>query len=119
MLSAEGVDKENSVPLGRMSPFFIEKALKSLSRNIVDIKKMRSGDLLLKCTSEVDCTSILNAREMMGTKISATLHKTLNVCRGVISVSELIDVPAEDILLNHKDQAAIDVRKITFRKISK
>ncbi|XP_064462041.1 uncharacterized protein LOC135372332 [Ornithodoros turicata] len=99
-----------------MSPFFIEKAVASLSKNVTEIKRMRSGDLLLKCVSERDSKTILNATEMMGHKISASLHKTLNTCRGVISLSELIDVPAEDILVNLKDQQVIDVRKIKIRR---
>ncbi|XP_064462125.1 uncharacterized protein LOC135372449 [Ornithodoros turicata] len=99
-----------------MSPFFIEKAVASLSKNVTGTKRMRSGDLLLKCVSERDSKTILNATEMMGHKISASLHKTLNTCRGVISLSELIDVPAEDILVNLKDQQVIDVRKIKSRR---
>ncbi|XP_064464703.1 uncharacterized protein LOC135376022 [Ornithodoros turicata] len=99
-----------------MSPFFIEKAVASLSKHIPEIKRMRSGDLLIKCTSETDCETILNTHEMLGKGISASLHKTLNTSRGVIAVSELIDVPVEEILLNLKDQDVIDVRKIKIRK---
>ncbi|XP_064475477.1 uncharacterized protein LOC135389350 [Ornithodoros turicata] len=99
-----------------MSPFFIEKAVASLSKYITEIKRIRSGDLLVKCTNEIDCERILNTHEMMGKKISASLHKTLNTCRGVIAVSELIDVPVEEILENLKDQDVIDVRKIKIRK---
>ncbi|XP_064475742.1 uncharacterized protein LOC135389638 [Ornithodoros turicata] len=99
-----------------MSPFFIEKAVASLSKHVTEIKRMRSGDLLIKCTSETDCDTILNAHDMLGKRISASLHKTLNTSRGVISVSELIDVPVEEILINLKDQDVIDVRKIKIRK---
>ncbi|XP_064465286.1 uncharacterized protein LOC135376727 [Ornithodoros turicata] len=99
-----------------MSPFFVEKAVSSLSNHITEIKKLRSGDLLIKCTSETDCKKILNAREMLDIPICASLHKTLNTCRGVIAVAELIDVPVEEILENLKEQAVIDVRKLKIRK---
>ncbi|XP_064465416.1 uncharacterized protein LOC135376915 [Ornithodoros turicata] len=52
----------------------------------------------------------------MGTKISASLHKSLNSSRGVVSLREPIDVPPEEILENLKDQNVIDVRKIKIRK---
>ncbi|XP_064461770.1 uncharacterized protein LOC135371732 [Ornithodoros turicata] len=99
-----------------MSSFFIEKAVASLSKNVKEIKRLRSGDLLLQCTSEADCERILNTQEMHGIKISATLHRTLNTCRGVVSLAELIDVPSEEILENLKSQKVIDVRKIKIRK---
>ncbi|XP_064475572.1 uncharacterized protein LOC135389455 [Ornithodoros turicata] len=105
-----------TVPLGKMSPFFIERAVTSLSTNISEIKKLRSGDLLIKCTSEADCEQILDAREMLDIQIAASLHKTLNSCRGVVAVPELIDVPVEEILANLKEQQVIDVRKIKIRK---
>ncbi|XP_064462720.1 uncharacterized protein LOC135373450 [Ornithodoros turicata] len=98
-----------------MSPFFIEKAVASLSKNVTEIKRPRSGDLLLKCTSEADCERILNTQQMLGIKIS-TLHRTLNTSRGVVSLAELIDVPSEEILENLKSQKVIDVRKIKIRK---
>lgn len=116
LTSSDQAGEKKATPLGKMSPFFIEKAVKSLSANITEVKKMRSGDILLKCTSEADCNRILNATEMMGTKISASLHKSLNTSRGVIAVSELIDVPVEEILENLKEQGVIDVYKIKIRR---
>ncbi|XP_064482594.1 uncharacterized protein LOC135395290 [Ornithodoros turicata] len=100
-----------------MSLFFIKKAVASLSKNVKEIKRLRSGDLLLQCTSEADCERILNTQEMHGMKISATLHRTLNTCRGVVSLAELIDDPSEEILENQKGQKVIGVRKIKIRKI--
>ncbi|XP_064456868.1 uncharacterized protein LOC135367496 [Ornithodoros turicata] len=99
-----------------MSPFFVEKGVSSLSNHITEIKKLRSGDLLIKCTSVKDCQQILTTTEMLGIPISASLHKTLNTCRGVVAVAGLIDVPVEEILANLKEQAVIDVRKLKIRK---
>ncbi|XP_064475513.1 uncharacterized protein LOC135389389 [Ornithodoros turicata] len=77
---------------------------------------MRSGDLLLKCTSQADCEKILSTHDMLGTKIAASYHKTLNTSRGVIAVPELIDVPEEEILTNLKEQGVTNVRKLKIRK---
>ncbi|XP_064475771.1 uncharacterized protein LOC135389668 [Ornithodoros turicata] len=117
VLSSTSSEEEKRVPLGKMSPFFIEKAVSSLSKNITEIKKLRSDDLLIKCTSEADCKKILNTREMLDVPISASLHKTLNTCRGVVAIAELMmDVPVEEILMNLKEQAVIDVGKLKIRK---
>ncbi|XP_064461699.1 uncharacterized protein LOC135371642 [Ornithodoros turicata] len=77
---------------------------------------MRSGDLLLKCTSQADCEKILSTHDMLGTKIAASYHKTLNTSRGVIAVQELIDVPEEEIFTNLKEQGVTNVRKVKIRK---
>ncbi|XP_064464834.1 uncharacterized protein LOC135376169 [Ornithodoros turicata] len=52
----------------------------------------------------------------MGVKIAASMHKTLNTCRGVISVFELVDVPPEEFLMELRDQDVVDVRKIKICK---
>ncbi|XP_064462242.1 uncharacterized protein LOC135372676 [Ornithodoros turicata] len=52
----------------------------------------------------------------MGVKIAASMHKTLNTCKGVISVFELVDVSPEEILMEMMDQDVVDVRKIKIRK---
>ncbi|XP_064462925.1 uncharacterized protein LOC135373766 [Ornithodoros turicata] len=96
-----------------MSPFFIEKVVASLSKNVTEIKRLRSGDLLLKRTWAADCEL---THEMVGIKISPVLHRALITCRGVVSLAELIDVPSEKILENLKTQKVIDVRKIKIRK---
>lgn len=80
VLTAAGVENEKSVLLCKMSPFFIEKAVASLFMSIVENKK-RSGDLLLKRSSEADCKSIHNPHVLTSKKIAASLHMTLNMCR--------------------------------------
>ncbi|XP_064475778.1 uncharacterized protein LOC135389675 [Ornithodoros turicata] len=99
-----------------MSLFFIEEAVAPLSKNLTEIKRLRSGDLLLKCTSEADCERILSTQQMFGINITSTLHRTLNTCRGAVPLAELIDLPSEEILENLKSQKVMDVRKIKVRK---
>lgn len=103
-------------PLGKMSPFFIQKAISSLLSNIKEIKKMSSGDLLVKCPTKHDCDLLLSTTNLLGKEVSASLHKALNTSRGVISMDELVSVPEEEILEGLKGEGVIEVRKIKIRK---
>lgn len=55
---------------------------------------------------------------MMGHKISAALRKTSNKHHGVVTVTEVMDVPVEEILESLKIQGVIDVRRIKIRENS-
>lgn len=39
LTSSDQAGEKKATPLGKMSPFFIEKAVKSLSANITEVKK--------------------------------------------------------------------------------
>ncbi|GBN69331.1 hypothetical protein AVEN_36036-1 [Araneus ventricosus] len=79
------------------------------------VKRLRSGDLLMKTTSTVQAQSFLLAKKFLDYQISVTLHKSLNSCRGVVSDKELMRASESEIIEALSKQCVIAARRISIR----
>ncbi|KAM7312232.1 hypothetical protein ISCGN_009137 [Ixodes scapularis] len=52
-------------------------------------------------------------------EVSASLHRTLNTIRGVLSEDDFLDASEEEILEGLKDAGVVAVKRIMFRKDGK
>ncbi|GFV92179.1 uncharacterized protein TNCV_1896151 [Trichonephila clavipes] len=99
------------------SPFAIHKALVGIGGEPKSIKRLRSGDLLIETTSDLQTKSFLLAKNFINSPVTIVPHKSLNTFRSVISEAELLNTPESEILEGFSDQGVIQVRIITMKKI--
>jgi hypothetical protein len=101
-----------------VSPFLIHKTVQSVLGEVLSIKKLRSGDLLLEVNEKQ--ASILSKCTTLGSfSVSVSPHGSLNQSRGVISEPDLFNCTEAEILEHTNDQNVINVRRITIRRDGK
>ncbi|XP_071040065.1 uncharacterized protein [Parasteatoda tepidariorum] len=102
--------------ISKVSPFLIHKALLSVLGEVVSVRKLRSGDLLVQTTPEKQATALPKCTNICTFNVTVTPHKSLNTCRGVISQAEFIDGEESMITENLQDHHVVEVRRIKIRR---
>ncbi|GFT19992.1 uncharacterized protein TNCV_4994051 [Trichonephila clavipes] len=75
------------------------------------VKRLRSGDLLIETTSDLQTKSFLLAKSFLNNPVTVNQHKTLDSCRGVISEPDLLGTPDSEILDGFSDQGVTQATK--------
>ncbi|GFW71705.1 putative RNA-directed DNA polymerase from transposon BS [Trichonephila clavipes] len=89
------------------SPFAIQKALVGIGGDPKSVKRLKSGDLLIKTLSAVQTKSFLLAKTFLNSSVTISPHKTLNSCRGFISEPDLLSTPEAEIFEGFSNQGVI------------
>ena len=76
------------------------------------IKRLRSGDLLVKYTNKKHIECLLRLKQFHDLKVTVSLHGSLNTCKGVVRCPDLQGVSEDEILENMREQGVINVRRI-------
>ena len=113
----ESLDKESSV--AKLSPFAIHKGIMGIAGTVKDVKKLRSGHILVECAKKSHADNLLRASTLAGVGIKASPHRTLNSSKGVIRTRDLDDVDEEEIAHELKPQGVLNVRRIVIKKDNK
>jgi len=103
---------DDDKPLSKISPFAVDKALKCAVETVKSIKCLRSGDLLVEVGSASQSRSLNKLNNLAGCPVTASPHRTLNSCKGVIRCRALIDCPKDEILEELKSQGVTDIYNI-------
>ncbi|GFV92112.1 uncharacterized protein TNCV_1895481 [Trichonephila clavipes] len=104
--------------MSKVSPFAKQKALIGIGGEPKSVKRLCSGDLLIETNSALQTKSFLLAKSFLNSHVTISPHKTLNSCRGVISETDLLSTPEEEILEGFSNQGVIQVRIISIKKDS-
>ncbi|GFX64861.1 uncharacterized protein TNCV_1095051 [Trichonephila clavipes] len=88
-----------------VSPFLIQKGLSATVGSVKAVSKMRSGDLLVEISTTKQAEQLLALQMLANIPITVLPHANLNSSRGVISESDLYNVPEQEILEGLQDQS--------------
>ena len=106
--------EDSTKPITKLSPFIIEKTLKSILGTPKSVKKLRTETLLVECSSHQQASNLLNNRVFFNINVRVYPHATLNTCKGVIRCKDLAYCDSDkEIKDNLKDQAVSDVKRIS------
>ena len=100
------------------SPFTLSKALHGLIGTPRNIKRLRSGDVLVECISPSQSNQLLGTSTLgnTGISISPSPHRSLNSSKGVIRCPDLKDMSSDEILAELKPQGVSEVRRLTLTR---
>ncbi|GBO37603.1 hypothetical protein AVEN_271405-1 [Araneus ventricosus] len=98
-----------------VSPFLVQKLLTSCIGEIQNVKKLRSGDLLVQVDSK-QASKISKLKHLGTFPVETSFHKTLNVSRGVLSNSDFIHVTEAEFLEELRDQNVCAARRKNIRR---
>ncbi|GFY17766.1 putative RNA-directed DNA polymerase from transposon BS [Trichonephila clavipes] len=90
----------------RKSHFAIQKALQGMGEP-KSVKKLRSGDLLIKTKFAAQSKCYLSAKTFLDFPLQVVPHRSLNFSRGVISEPDLLSTSESEILEGFSDQSVI------------
>ncbi|GBM11515.1 hypothetical protein AVEN_101887-1 [Araneus ventricosus] len=86
---------------------------------VKDIKKLRSGDLLIQTATSLQSSTLEKLTQLGTLPITTSLHKGLNFSRGVISQKELLSHSEMELVANFAAQKVCPARRINIRRDGK
>lgn len=101
--------------LNKISCFGIDKALEMITskENILEVQRLRSGELLIISKNEKSTKAFLNAKTLGGlAPIKVQEHPYLNKSKGIVFSREFTDLNETEIKDGLQDQNVVDVYKI-------
>lgn len=99
--------------LKKASPFLIEKCLSTYVGDGTITKRLRDGQLLIKCKNEKQARQLMLMKTLGGQfNVKIEEHKSLNECKGLIYCYDLKFLAEEEILEGLSSQRVTEVRKI-------
>jgi len=98
--------------LASLSPFVIERAMKGFSSDIQNVKKLRSGVLLVEVNREAQAKNLLGITEFASVPERVSAHRSLNTCTGVIRSPELSRLSSDELLAELKEQGVTATQNI-------
>jgi len=89
-------------PIDKLSPFLLGKAIKSAVGTVKTLRRLRNGDFLLEISSAMQSRIVNKLDNLAGCPVTASPHRTLNTCKGVIRCAPLVDCDKEEIISEQK-----------------
>lgn len=108
--------KDNNKTIASLSPFIIEKQILGLIGNPKQVKKLKSGSLLVEVTKQSQSKILLKTTKFFQIPVNCYPHKSLNTSRGLIRCPDLRGVSDEEITTELKDQNVTAARRIKIKK---
>jgi len=109
----KAADEDDS--LSDMSPFRLSRALADSVDSCRIITRYRSGGVLVESSNATQSEKLLELSQLAGVRISASPHRTLNCCRGVVRCRDLTLCTDEEILSELGPQGVTKTYNITAK----
>ena len=89
---------DSNHPVSKLSPFVLDKAVRSAVGSVKTLRRLRNGDFLLEVASAVQSQIVDKLDNLAGCPVTASPHRTLNTCKGVVRCGPLVDCDKEETL---------------------
>ena len=109
---------EGCIPLTKLSPFVIEKCIKSCAGEVKNVTKWKSGGLMIECQRRQQPLNLLSLKQVHSRAKSSTSHRTLNTSRGIVRYrdEDLDDLSDEEICEELAPQSVIHVKRFISKR---
>ncbi|XP_055910798.1 uncharacterized protein LOC129945161 [Eupeodes corollae] len=110
-------ETEKLRPLSSYNLFQINRGLEHISKEILEVKSMRSGDLLVKVANLQTASKFMKQNYIDSIPVKITPHNSLNSVQGRIFSHHIRDISEEELLSELQPQKIIQIKKM-FKKIN-
>ena len=107
----QSVDSDH--PVSKFSPFILDKAIRNTLGSVKTVRRL--GGFLLEVASAIQSHIVNELDNLAGWPVTASPHRTLNTCKGVIRRSALVDCDKQETLKELKPQGISDITNITVK----
>ena len=102
-------------PISKLSPFILDKAIRSAVGAVKTVRSLRNGNFLLEVTSAVQSRIVSKLDNLAGCPVTASPHRTLNTCKGVIRCAPVVDCDKDQTLKELRPQGVSDITNIMVK----
>ncbi|XP_064462030.1 uncharacterized protein LOC135372318 [Ornithodoros turicata] len=110
---------DDTRPLSKVSPFVIAKALEQLIGKEYNAKKLGSGDIQVHVEKREQSSALLSLTSINGISVTVSSHRSLNIVKGVISESDLLDCSESELQEGLQQHGVVAVKRIVMRRDGK
>ena len=112
---------EPKKPVTKINPFLLNKTLESIAGQVPQVKKLRSGDLLVECNRKQQAINLLSITTIGNIPVTVSAHRSLNTCQGIIRDrdQDLAELPVEEICQELSSQGVVEVKRFTSKRDGK
>ncbi|XP_064469875.1 uncharacterized protein LOC135384607 [Ornithodoros turicata] len=111
--------KDETKPMAKVSPFTIARVLERTIGKSYNARKLTTGDLQIEVITRQQSSALLSLDKIADISVTVTTHRTLNIVKGVISESQLLDCSDTEIEEGLKHQGVVTARRIVMRRDGK
>ena len=103
------------------NPFAVSKAIEGLIGTTENIKRLRSGDILIETKRKKQTETLLSVQNLLDTEVRIVPHRNMNTCKGVIRdyARQLYPLDMASLREGLKSQGVTEVRRIPIRREGK
>ena len=99
----------------KISPFAIQKGIEGIGGKPVDIKRLRSGDIVVHVEKKAHAINLLRTTRFAQHTVKCTPHRTLNSSKGILRCRDL-EHDSDDYILNClKSQGVVHVKRFNTK----
>jgi len=102
----------------KLSPFVIDKALKCSIGTVKTVRCLQQGDILIEVSSATQSSAVTKLNNLAGCPVTASPHRTLNTCKGIIRCKPLVDCEKQEVLAEMKSQGVVNIENISVKDSS-
>ncbi|GBM85003.1 hypothetical protein AVEN_168907-1, partial [Araneus ventricosus] len=102
-----------------VSPFLVQKLILSNIGEVKNVKKLRSGDLLIEISNPSQAVTISKLTTLGNLKVNTSVHRNLNFSRGVISERGLKKHTESELVQELSTQKVCAARRIQIKRDGK
>jgi len=96
----------------KLSLFVIDKALKCSVGTVKTVRCLRQGDILIEVSSATQSYAVTKLNNLAGCPVTASPHRTLSTCKGIIRCRPLVDCEKQEVLAEMKSQGVVNIENI-------
>lgn len=111
--------EDQTKPLAKVSPFTVARVLEEVIGKSYKARKLSSGDVQVEVQTKEQSSALQSLEKINELAVTVTVHRTLNIVKGVISVDELIDCTESEIEEGLKEQGVVSAKRIVMRREGK
>ncbi|XP_064465074.1 uncharacterized protein LOC135376493 [Ornithodoros turicata] len=111
--------EDETKPLSKVSPFLIAKEIEKIIGKSYKAKKLSSGDIQIEVENRSQSSALVSIKKLGDIPVSITKHRILNIVKGVISESELLDCSDIEIEEGLREHGVVAARRIVMRRDGK
>lgn len=115
-LEKDKKDPNNFRRLSTYNPIRINRGLEHISSDILEVKSMRSGDLLLKVLNLATADKFIKSKLIDSIPVKVTNHISLNSVQGRIYSRLIVDISEQELMEELKKFKVVEVRKMMKRE---
>ncbi|GBN56290.1 hypothetical protein AVEN_10774-1 [Araneus ventricosus] len=102
-----------------ISPFLVHKLILSFIGEVKNIKKLKSGDLLIEVSNSNQAKTLSKLTELGDLKVNVSVHRNLNFSRGVVSEHGLKKHTESELIQELSEQKVCAARRIHIKRDGK